>query len=75
MRPITTGDTVAYSAAFLRSIGCQTGDIPFARGVVNRFVDISPECRLAEVFWDTAGIPPRVNVKNLCRPGSSGFSA
>jgi hypothetical protein len=63
---IQPGDHVAYSAKFLRSIGCQTGPMPFARGRVV----VVRQCSgmtLATVEWrDPAGMDT-VNVANLVR--------
>lgn len=64
--PIRAGDTVRYSAEFLRSIGCVTGDLPSARGVVTALVPVG-EVTLAEVDWADDDIPARVNVNNLER--------
>ena len=71
--PIKVGDTVAYSAAFLRSTGQQTGDIPFARGVVTALKQLG-EITLADIDWGNPDIPARVNVKNLCKPKGKGFT-
>jgi hypothetical protein len=67
------GDAVAYSHAFLRSIGTVTGDMPQARGEITGLVPVGRELVLAEVSWDRAELPARVNVKNLCRVGGRGF--
>ena len=63
-RPIQTGDRVAYSAKFLRSIGCQTGPIPFARGrviVMRHYAGTT----LATVEWRDPAMMDTVNVANL----------
>lgn len=60
------GDTVAYRADFLRSIGCYTGDMPQARGVVTDLVPLG-ETTLAKIEWDLEDLPEKVNVKNLSR--------
>lgn len=62
--PIHVGDTIAYSKRFLQSIGCQTGDMPSARGHVTA-VESAGEVILARIKWDMSGLPDRVNVKNL----------
>ena len=64
---IMMGDRVAYSRAFLRSIACYAGDMPFARGVVTGFESLGPQTTLAVIQWDRPGIPERVNVLNLAR--------
>ena len=68
MAKIEVGTKVAYSVQFLRSIGCYSGGMAFARGVVTGFKVLSPGCTLAEVEWDRE-MPPRVNVANLARVG------
>lgn len=70
---LTVGDKVAYSAAWLRSTGQQTGDVPFARGVIKGFQSIG-STTIAVVDWDR-DMPPKVNVKNLARVGGARFSA
>lgn len=70
-QPIKTGDTVAYSAAFLRSIGCFTGELPQARGEVTGLVQLA-DVTLAEIDWHNDEIPARVNVKNLVRSTERG---
>ena len=67
---LAVGDRVAYSRAFLRSIGAFTGDMPHAKGEITKLVPVGREVTLAEVSWDRAELPPRVNIKNLCRVGS-----
>lgn len=63
---IRPGDDVAYSAKFLRSIGCQTGPMPAARGrvtAVRRYAGVT----LATVAWNDPTMPEGVNVANLVR--------
>jgi hypothetical protein len=62
---VKVGDRVAYGRQFLRNIGCVTGDLPRARGIVAALVTVG-EVTLAEIDWDLPDIPRRVNVKNLC---------
>lgn len=71
------GDKVAYSAKFLRSIGCYTGDMPQARGVITALGEISRGGTvIATIEWDRAGdCPEKVNVANLARVGSSAMYA
>jgi hypothetical protein len=59
------GNKVAYSKAFLQSIGCYSGDMPHAREEVTVLVPVG-EVLLAEIEWDLPDLPQRVNVKNLC---------
>lgn len=74
-QPIQVGDTVAYSAAFLRSIGCYSGDMPQARGQVTALVPVGKDVLLAEITWDLPDLPARVNVKNLTRARGLGLGA
>ncbi len=63
---IRPGDDVAYSARFLRAIGCQTGPMPAARGrvtAVRRYVGRT----LATVAWNDPAMPECVNVVILVR--------
>lgn len=63
---IRPGDGVAYSARFLRAIGCQTGPMPAARGrvtAVRRYAGVT----LAAVAWNDPTMPESVNVANLVR--------
>jgi len=63
------GDRVAYSAQFLRSIGCQTGELPAARGTVEAIENLG-STQLARIAWDTPGnLPQRVAAANLARVG------
>jgi hypothetical protein len=66
-QPIQVGDRVAYSAAFLRSIGAIAGDMPFARGTVTGLETIGADTVLAVIDWRDEEMPERVNVKNLSR--------
>ena len=60
-----TGDRVAYKAAFLRSIGAYTGDLPAGRGTITE-IEPCGTLQLARVRWDRGlDLPTRINVKNL----------
>ncbi len=72
VQPIKVGDTVQYSAAFLRSISCYTGHLPQARGKVMALQVISPDVTLAEVDWQDDEVPLKVNVRNLERVNERG---
>lgn len=67
---VQPGDRVAHSAQFLRSIGCLTGDLPAARGVVRAVLQLG-ENQLAVVDWDRPGIPQRILARNLARIGAN----
>ena len=62
-RPIQVGDTVAYSAVFLRGIGCVSGDMPQAKGKVTALVPIGKEVLLAEINRDLPDLPARQREK------------
>ena len=70
---LQVGDRVAYTKAFLQSIGAYTGDMPHAKGVITDLKRLSEETTLAEITWDRPELPSRVNVKNLCRVGSRAY--
>lgn len=69
MRAIQEGDRVAYSATFLRSIGCQTGPACFVRGVVTAVRQYGGRSgpTIATVRWDDPAEGDAVNVVNLVR--------
>lgn len=71
MSKITIGSRVRYSSNWLRSIGCYTGDLPQARGVVVAIQPVGQRLKLAMIKWDTISddIPNKANVVNLeqCR--------
>jgi hypothetical protein len=69
---IRPGARVAYSAKFLRSIGCQTGPLPFARGHVVTMRNY-PGATLATVAWNDPSMPAGVNVANLISVDSIGL--
>jgi hypothetical protein len=62
---IKVGDKVGYSKAFLQSTGQITGDTPFARGTVVALHPLGAETLVAEIDWDGADLPRRVNTRNL----------
>ena len=65
------GDRIAYSAAFLRSIGCQTGELPAARGTVEAIENLG-STQLARIAWDRPdNLPQRVAVANLAKVGAN----
>ncbi len=70
--PVKAGDTVAYSARFLRSISCFTGEMPFARGTVTGLVSVG-ESTLAIIDWHGADLPDKVHVANLSRVSEKGI--
>jgi hypothetical protein len=70
--PINVGDRVAYSRSFLQSIGALTGDMPFARGVVEKIEEFGT-LRLATVKWDGEETTMRVAVANLAADRGKGI--
>jgi hypothetical protein len=69
--PITAGDRVAYSARFLRSIGCFTGDMPQVRGTVTALEQLG-DASLAIIDWGGLDLPQKVHVANLSRVTEKG---
>lgn len=61
---IQVGDKVYFSKKFLQSTGQQTGETPFARGVVTAIIPLG-DIQLAAIKWDNADMPERINVANL----------
>lgn len=59
------GDVVAYSATFLRNIGCHTGPLPWARGEVQSVNDWG----VAHVRWDHPDVPATVHTRALILAG------
>ncbi len=74
MSKLQIGDKVAYSATFLQSISCYTGDIPFARGIVTEIKPVG-ERQLITVDWGNEDIPSKVISGNLAKVGTPGMSA
>lgn len=69
MKTFSVGDRVAYSAAFCRSTGQITGDVPAGRGTVTEIVPLG-SITLAAIAWDgDADLPARVAVNNLAHVG------
>lgn len=67
MSAIEIGDKVQYSARFLKSIGCYTGELPFAKGRVTYLQKVG-SLTIASVAWgNPSDVPEGVNVANLKR--------
>ena len=60
-----TGDKVRYRTQFLRSIGCYTGPLPFARGEITTVKTHGSSFTLATIKWIKGDAPETVNVFNL----------
>lgn len=73
-KKISIGDRVAYSAQFLRSIGCYGGDMAHARGTVSALLPFG-ERFLATIEWDLPDIPAKVVTANLAKVGTSAMNA
>ncbi len=65
---IQVGDKVAYSVQWLRSVGLSHSEEARARGIVTALVPLG-NIELAEVDWQGADCPNKVNVKNLAKVG------
>ena len=68
-KPLAVGDTVAYTAQWLRSTGEYVGPLGHAKGHIVALDLLGGSLVLATVDWDTEEAPNRVNVANLCKPG------
>lgn len=66
---VTTGDKVAYSVQFLKSIGMSHSEMARGRGIVKGVKTYSPTLVLAEIDWQGADLPDKVNVGNLAKVG------
>jgi hypothetical protein len=63
------GQRVRYSAKWLRSVGCYTGDLPQARGKIVAIQSVGERLKLATIEWDdpSEDVPTKINVLNLER--------
>ena len=65
-----TGDKVAYSVQFLKSIGeSPTSELCHCRGVITELKEYGPKFTLATIRWDDPNIPEKVNCFNLAKVG------
>ena len=63
---IVVGSRVAMCRRFLQSTGQLTGEVPFARGVVEQIGPPAGErAAIATVAWNTEELPPRTLISNL----------
>lgn len=69
---INVGDKVAFSAAFCRNIGAQTGEVPAMRGTVVEVFQVA-KSTIATVDWQNGEPPTRTNANNLAVVGSLKF--
>jgi hypothetical protein len=67
MSQISVGDTVAYSRAWLQSVGLFIGPEPHARGKIIEIKNHGKDFAIASIDWNDPDIPGRVNVMNLVR--------
>jgi len=61
------GDRVKYRREWLRSVGCYTGELPFARGTIAALQQVGPIV-LATIAWDgndPVVVPTKANIQNL----------
>ena len=71
---LEVGDRVQYSARFLRSISCFTGELPQARGNIVELLPMG-QATLAQVDWGPGAddVPQKVLVQNLERARQVGL--
>ena len=65
--PIQPGDTVAYKQSYVDRQSLRSENLMYARGKITALHHIANGLVLADVDWDTAGLPKRVYVKDLVR--------
>jgi hypothetical protein len=65
--PLIKGNAVAYSQSYIHRQNLQNPKLSTARGTVKALNRIAGGVLLAEVFWDTPGLPKRVYAKDLIR--------
>ncbi len=68
---VQPGDRVALSAAFLRSIGAQTGDLPQLRGTVQGVRQLTGDRQLVCVKWDSEPETQQILSCNLAHIGAN----
>lgn len=66
VKNVAVGDTVQYSADWLRSVGAYTGELPRVKGKVTSITDYG-STKVATIDWGNPEIPERVNVANLTK--------
>lgn len=64
------GDTVAYSAKFLKSIADFSAKSANKRGKITAFIELSSDFIIAEIDGDFGH---GVNIKNICKINSAAF--
>jgi len=62
---IQIGDAVTYSHTFIDRHSRYPNDMQSARGKVRALHTLKNGIVLADIDWNTPGLPKRVNVKNL----------
>lgn len=64
---MNAGQRVKYSTQWLKSIGCYTGELPFARGTIDSIQSVGQRLKLATIVWDGIqnDVPNKVNIVNL----------
>lgn len=71
---IKLGDTVAFNRAFLDCHARFYRRIGDASGAVTALHQLKTGPILADIDWDVAGLPKRVNVKNLIATSRTSLS-
>jgi len=64
---ITIGDTVAYTSSFIDRHSRYPNGVQSAEGKVSALHSLKNGAILADIVWNTPGLPKRVNVKNLTK--------
>jgi hypothetical protein len=67
MNNIKLGDTVCYTADWLRSVGDYAGPLGQARGTVTALRHLGESVTIATVRWDRPDVPTSINITNLER--------
>lgn len=68
MARLAVGDQVRFTSAHLRSLGMEGGDLPFARGTLEKlYMRGSGGGQMAEVSWRQRGIPKVVRSREIQR--------
>lgn len=62
---IRIGDNVTYSHTFIDRHSRYPNDMQSAQGKVRALHKLESGLVMADIDWDTPGLPKRVNVKNL----------
>lgn len=71
---IQAGDTVAYSANFIKFVGSHDKSLADARGQVVSIKEYGDNLKIAKIEWNKGiDLPEKVAVKNLAKVGTPAF--